>query len=276
MAAVTPRRARAPAPEGAGGSRAALKVETPRAAHAAATALEHMILLGVLRPGEKLAGERDLAERLGVSRPTLRQALGALAARGLLTLTREGARVADYLAPLSRPLAALMADAPRAGADYFEFRATLEAEASRLAARRATPGEREAIARLLEAMDRAHRREDASQEAALDVDLHLAVYEGAHNVVTLHVMRVLSGLLRAGVFYNRAQLYGRPGARDALLAQHVAIGEAVVRGDAEAAGAAASAHVAFVFETVEAIRRDDDRLSTALARLSRADLLAEA
>lgn len=253
-----------------------IKVATPRAAQATAATLEQMIVQGVLRPGEKLAPERDLSERLGVSRPTLRAALAALAARGLVVLSREGARVGEYLAPLSGPLAALMADKPRVAADYFEFRAALEAEAARLAAARATPVERRALSDILARMRAAHDRDDPAEEARLDVDLHLAIYEAAHNVVTLHVMRVFSELLRAGVFYNREKLYARAGARERLLAQHAAIAEAVAAGRVEEAGQAAAAHVAFVFETVEALRRDEHRLETALARLSRADLLAEA
>lgn len=250
-------------------------VATPRAAESVAGTLEEMILHGVLRPGERLASERDLAARLGVSRPTLRDALAALAGRGLVTLGREGARVAEYLAPLSAPLAELFSDDARVAADYFEFRATLEGEAARLAAQRATPMERAALADLLARMREAHKLDDPQEEAALDVELHIAVYEAAHNVVVLHVMRVLSQLLRKGVFFNRDLLYRREGARDQLLAQHVAIVEAIVAGDAQAADKAVAAHIGFVFAEVEAQRRDELRLATALRRLNRADLVLE-
>ncbi len=59
-------------------------VRAPRIADAIADRLESMILEGVLRPGERLLGERELAGRLGVSRPSLREALDMLAGRGLL------------------------------------------------------------------------------------------------------------------------------------------------------------------------------------------------
>lgn len=52
--------------------------------------IELLILRGILRPGERLPAERDLAERLGVSRPSLREALEVLEAKGLL-VTRPGA-----------------------------------------------------------------------------------------------------------------------------------------------------------------------------------------
>ena len=60
--------------------------------------VEELILRGVLRPGERLPAERELADRLGVSRPSLRDAIGMLQDSGLLT-ARPGAGVfvADVL-----------------------------------------------------------------------------------------------------------------------------------------------------------------------------------
>ena len=69
--------------------------------------LERLILEGALRPGEKLASERDLASKLDVSRPSLRDAIDKLAERGLLTATRGGTYVAQFLSPVMKPLANL-------------------------------------------------------------------------------------------------------------------------------------------------------------------------
>jgi hypothetical protein len=83
-------------------------------------------------------------------------------------------------------------------------------------------------------MEKAHEIEDPSQEAAADADLHQLVYESAHNVVLLHVMRVFGELLRNDVLYNRHQLYRRFGVRDQLLKQHLAIAKEILRGDPKA------------------------------------------
>lgn len=250
-------------------------IRMPRVAEAVAAHIEKMILQGVLRPGEKLAAERDLAEKLEVSRPSLRDALGKLEERGLIRIGRDGARVARFLEPLSAPLFELFADKPRVNADYFVYRRMIEAEAARLAASRATDLDRKVIEGIVAHMKEAHELEDPARETDLDAELHLAIYEAAHNVVMLHVMRVLSEMLRNDVFYNRDQLYRRDGARDKLLAQHLAIADAVLAGDAARAGRAAEDHIRFTFETVEEIRRDAERLATSLRRLDRSDILAQ-
>lgn len=60
------------------------RIRTTKVAEAISEHIERLILEGVLRPGEKLASERELAETLNVSRPTLRDALAMLAERGLI------------------------------------------------------------------------------------------------------------------------------------------------------------------------------------------------
>jgi GntR family transcriptional regulator, transcriptional repressor for pyruvate dehydrogenase complex len=247
----------------------------PKIADAMADHIERLILEGVLRPGEKLAAERELAEKLDISRPSLRAALDILVKRGLLVSDRSGTFVAQFLSPLLRPLATLMQDKPRVPADYFEFRKIQEAHAARLAALRATDVDRQAIRHCIERMKEAHKLEDPTQEGEADVDLHLLIYEASHNVVLLHVMRALADLLRNNIFYSRAQLYLREGVRDQLLEQHLAIAEAVIAGRPKEAESAAAEHIRFTFETVEEIRRDSLRLETSLSRINRSDLLAD-
>ena len=60
------------------------KVQPERLSHSVVKQIEGLILRGILRPGERLPSERDLAERLGVSRPSLRDALSELQESGLL------------------------------------------------------------------------------------------------------------------------------------------------------------------------------------------------
>ncbi len=246
----------------------------PRVADVIAAHIEKLILEGVLRPGEKLAPERDLAEKLDVSRPTLREALAMLVDKGLLTTKRGGTHIVQFLSPLMEPLAALLADKPRVTDDYFEFRRCVEAEASGLAAIRATDVDRKAIRQCIEGMTKANEIEDPTREADADADLHMLIYEASHNVVMLHVMRALSVLLRRDIFYKRQQLYLHAGVREQLLRQHCAIAEAIIEGRKDKAKTAAAEHIRFTFETVEEIRKEGQRLEVSLHRVGRNDFVS--
>lgn len=249
-------------------------IKPARLAETIADHLQALILEGVLRPGDRLLPERELADRLQVSRPSLREGIDLLERKGLLTGGRGGTHVARFLAPLSDPLAALFTQNERVAADYFECRTIMEVEATRLAAHRATEPDRAAIREQVERIRAAHLLDDPAAEAQADIDLHQKIYEASHNVVLLHLMRAMSDLLRRGIFYSREQLYRRPGVREASLAQHVAIGEAVLAGDGEAAEKAARDHLRFTFDTVEEIRRDDLRRAVSIRRVDRNDLIA--
>lgn len=251
-----------------------LAVRTPKIADAIASKIEKLILEGALRPGEKLAPERELAQKLDVSRPLLREGIDKLVRRGLLKSSKNGTFVAQFLSPIMAPLANLYRGNQQAFTDYFEFRKCVEAQAARDAALRATDVERAAIRACLDDMRKAHKLEDPAQEAEADVTLHMLVYEAGHNFVVLHVMRALSELLRNNIFFNRKNLYLKAGVREKLLAQHLAIGEAVLSGDPERAETAAADHIGFVFDTVAEIQRASARLDTSLLRARRRDFLA--
>lgn len=250
------------------------RIRPQKIAEAIADHLEKLILQGVLRPGERLTPERELADKLDVSRPSLREAIDMLANRGLLRTTRGGTYVAQFLSPLMKPLASLLEDKPEATADYFEFRQSMDAQAACYAAERASEFDRKAIRACISQIKKAHELEDPTQESQADVDFHLSVYEAAHNAVLLHIMRALIELLRSNIFYSRQQLYEREAVRDRLLAQHVAIAEAILARKPKAAEAAAADHVAFTFNAVEEIRRDSLRLEASLLRVGRNDYLS--
>ena len=244
-----------------------------RLAEIIAERIQTMILEGALKPGEKLVAERDLAEALGVSRPSLRDGLAILEEKGLLMITKSGTMVARFLDRFADPLSTLLADDERAVSDYFEYRLTIEPRTAALAAERATDLDRAAIQDCLERMQKAHGTEDPSEEAACDVELHSMIYEASHNIFLLHIMNVLADLLRKNIFYNRDQLYRRAGVRQQLLAQHLVLGEAVLKCDAERAEQEAAVHIRFTQGTITQIREEEVRMATSLRRIERADIV---
>ncbi|CAA7623106.1 FCD domain-containing protein [Magnetospirillum sp. SS-4] len=238
--------------------------------------LEQLILEGSLRPGERLLAERELAQRFDVSRPSLREALEKLEARGLLTSGRGGS---TYVAPLlgegfTEPLYAALASRPETTFDYLEFRRFVEGSAAYFAALRGTDVDRALIRSCFETMEVAHQQDDSSDEAEADAAFHLSVYEASHNLVMLHIMRSLSDMLRKDVFYNRVKLYQRQGVRDLLLEQHRAVYETVMAGDPDAARAAAEVHIDFTRDALQEIAKAEARLEVSLRRIARSDLVS--
>lgn len=245
-------------------------IRPERAAEAVARHVETLILEGSLAPGQALLPERDLASRLNVSRPTLRDGLKLLQDRGLLAgEKRRGLRVAALgQAAITDPLLALLAEHPEVEDDYLDFRDVVESHAAGLAAARATPPDRDRIAAALQGIDTAHAAAIPEDEAEADAALHQAIYEASHNLVLLQVMRALSDNLRSNVAANRARMFTLPQMRDRLREQHRAIGTAILARDPEAARAAAHAHLAFVRQAAQDLAKAQAHGETARRRRS--------
>ncbi len=231
--------------------------------------IEQLILDGVLRDGDRLPGERDMAQAFDVSRPILREALKELEARGLLVSQHGGGTfVADIIGQVfSKPVTELISRHQRAARDYLEYRRELEGLTAELAARRATETDKALLARIIADMRRAHESGSAEGELAADIEFHNAIGEAAHNVILLHTMRACYRLLSQGIFFNRKAVFALEDAGERLLQQHLAIYEAIVAGDGEGAKRAAQAHIDFVMQAVEDASRADERGRVARLRL---------
>jgi GntR family transcriptional repressor for pyruvate dehydrogenase complex len=189
-----------------------------------------------------------------------------------LTVARAGGGtyVADIVGGVfSPPLIELISRHRSAARDYLEYRREIEGLTAAMAARRAREADRALLSNIVASMRAAHERVDFDEEAQLDVELHNAVGECAHNVVLLHTLRACYRLLADGVFYNRALIYGLPGAREKLLAQHAGIAEAVIAGDEDKARTAAREHIDFVVVAVDEAERTGDWARNAELRLRR-------
>jgi len=223
-------------------------IQPEKISHSVVRQIEQLILRGILKPGERLPSERELSERLGVSRPSLREALADLQTSGLLT-SRAGAGVfvGDVLgSAFSDTLVRLFANHEEAVFDYITFRRDMEGLAAERAATIGTETDLKVIGALFLKMEAAHTKRDPSEEAALDAEFHLSIIEASHNVIMLHMMRSMYQLLREGVFYNRKIMFKQRTTRDTLLDQHRAINDALQLRDASGARKAVESHLSFV------------------------------
>ncbi|WP_349572814.1 FCD domain-containing protein [Azotobacter salinestris] len=234
--------------------------------------LEAMILEGSLKAGERLPAERVLAEQFGVSRPSLREAIQRLAARGLLVSRQGGGTyVAEALgSTFSDPLVQLLESSTEAQRDLLEFRHTLEGACAFYAAQRATPLDHE---RLRAAFERLQRCYDApvpggsTEEGLADAHFHLAIAEASHNAVLLHTIKGLFDLLQRNVVTNIGGMYAQRGeTRDMLMQQHRELYEAIVGGRAEEARVVSSRHIHYVQEVLAEVRQEAQREARARRR----------
>jgi GntR family transcriptional regulator, galactonate operon transcriptional repressor len=197
------------------------------------------IVTGKLLPGALLPIEADLARELEVSRPSLREGLRALAAKGLVeTRTRRGTIVRakacwDILDP---DVLAWMADAPPDQEflmALLELRTSIEPAAARLAAQRASPRQVLEIEQSYRAMA-ASLPDDIEACCQHDLDLHERIIAAAGNVFLARFAAVIRTALRTSfvVSYNARESY------ENSLAEHWAVADAIRRrepGEAERA-----------------------------------------
>lgn len=251
------------------------KIASEKLSQAVVRQIEQLILRGILRPGERLPSERELSEKLGVSRPSLREAIGDLQDRGLLT-TRVGSGiyVADVLgSAFSEALIRLFANHAEAVFDYLSFRRDMEGLAAERAARLGSATDLKVVDTVFRKMEAAHRKRDPSDEARLDAEFHMSIIEASHNVVMLHMMRAMFDLLREGVFYNRAMMFKQRAIRDILLDQHRAINDALQIRDAAQARKAVQLHLSYVENALFDRQKADRNEEVALRRFEHAQTL---
>ena len=227
-----------------------------------ASQLESMIAEGTLQPGERLPAERTLSERMGVSRPSLREAIKKLASKGLL-MSRQGGGtyvMKSINEGITDPLLELIQHHPESRFDVLEVRHALDGLAAYYASIRATDQDRYTIQKKYEKMINLHHTSDNPMDEALaDAAFHLSITEASHNIVLLHIMRSLFAVLEKSIQHNLDKLYTIPKVFDPLSAQHEALMSAVVRGEPEAARIAAQEHMIFVEESLQTIDKEQAR-----------------
>jgi GntR family transcriptional repressor for pyruvate dehydrogenase complex len=207
-----------------------------------------LISSGALRPGQRLPAERDLAEQLNVSRPSLREALIRLESDGFIqAIARGGFVVSDVTAPLvCDPLAALLSQHPDTSADVLELRHGLESLCTAYAAERATDADMTRIAAAFQALEAATIEPERTRIEEFDAAFHLAIADATHNVALAHVMHGLHELVRESMLTSHRLVSYDDDVEATLLAPHRAIVDAILARDGPQAREAAGAHLDYV------------------------------
>jgi len=194
-----------------------------------------------LKPGDRLLSERDLAERLGVSRTSVRQALTALEVTGIVEIRHGGGvfitEPPETVLPL---LAGALADEHEQLPAVMEVRQAIEAQTARLAAQRRVEDDIAVLDLALRRMQEANRAKEDPADA--DREFHDRIVAAAGNPL----LQMLWDQLSASVDKTRRASLARPGRPQASLKAHRRIRDAIAAGDPDAAAKAMLDHLAVV------------------------------
>lgn len=225
--------------------------------------LEQLILDGTLKPDGRIPSERQLAQRFGVSRNILREALRALRGRGLIRTRHGQGSVVAALVPhldAGSPLVHLFANHSRTLYDLLEVRETLEARAAYLAAERATDADLHRIDNAFKALESLSADDDSVEAARRDHAFHRSICEASHNPVLMHTLDSLMHLMMQSVMACVKNLYHRAPSKQQIDRHHREIYEAVVGRQSDRAHKAAAAHIRNVRERLQEIESVEQRL----------------
>jgi len=234
-----------------------------------AAELEKRMLEGSLKPGDRLPPERALALELGVSRPSLREAIQKLVSKGLLS-TRHGGgtHVTDRLeAHFVDPWQDMLRGHPLLHRDLLEFRQMLECQAAALAAERATDVDINRLDQMYATLEGSYSSDDLVTCIDADVAFHQAIAEAAHNVLIGHLSASLMRVIHGHVAGNLEHLHARPQRWNQLQSQHRAIWQAIREHQPQEADKAARMHIEFVRQSMENSSREAERRQSALRRV---------
>jgi GntR family transcriptional repressor for pyruvate dehydrogenase complex len=215
-------------------------VKTSRLYEQIVQQVEESILKGQLKPGDQLPAERDLAQRFGVSRTAVREAVKALREKGLVeAYTGRGTFVTNGKSQAMRQsLDLIIKISQQEGSLHLaELRRILEPEIAALAAPRIEEQLLSTMREAVAAMDRNVDEREAYIEA--DLDFHLALAEAADNPLILALIDSIVGLLRE----QRSRIFEVDGGPGRGQFHHKQILKAIERRDPDAAREAMRAHL---------------------------------
>jgi len=192
-----------------------------------------------LGPGDLLPSERELADRLGVSRPTLVQALVALEVLGVIEVRHGLGAMLVYRPSIATVIKGLRAHQNRLP-EIVEARSTLEVKLAELAAQRRTDDDLAAIDAALMAME--NEIAEGEKGAHGDELFHEAVTAAAHSAVLAQLMAFIAEM----ILETRLESLGQPGRPEQSLASHHSIADAIRARDSEAAAERMLSHIKLV------------------------------
>ncbi|MEA4902399.1 FadR/GntR family transcriptional regulator [Desulfitobacterium sp.] len=208
--------------------------------------IREFITSGELQPGDRLPSERDMAERLQVSRASVREAFSALEMLGLLEIrTGEGTYIRQVnIESVMSSLTWVLYMEKDAVLELLEVRKILEVQVAALAAQRANPEDLQNIEEALKQMYQDLQKVRLGEHA--DERFHFAIAQATHNKILIHLMSALSDTMERTLKVSRSKLYEGKDMPERLYKEHALIYEAIRQQEPSEASERMFAHLAGV------------------------------
>lgn len=217
--------------------------------------IKQLIIDGKLQPGDKLLSERELSEKLNVSRASVREAFSALEMMGIISIRPgEGSFVRQIsyeglLEPLSFLLQVEFSDISQ----VLEVRKILEVEIAALAALRATPETLNEIRRALDFMTEEFAAGNIGDRA--DDSFHLALAQATDNPLLVKVMSTITELMTNTFRASRQKLFLIDHMPQVIYNSHYGVYEAIAARDSRLARIRMRDHLTLVEENMLLLQR---------------------
>jgi len=221
-------------------------IRLERLSEKVASQLKRAISSGIFRVGERLPSERELAEQMGVSRPSIREALQQLELLGIVETVHGGGSVVKNLTEqeISKPMEIVLKEDRQRVLEVTEVRAFMEAWAARQAAANRTEEELELIRGFLEEMERDLEKGRIRPE--LDFQFHTEIAAATHNTIFVHLIQNIHQLISYSLRIHREQVFITREAQETIFDHHLRVFKAIQDQDADAAEVAMRDHLQYV------------------------------
>lgn len=211
--------------------------------------IKELISRGDLGPGQRIPSERELATLLGVSRPSVREAIMVLEAMGFLEARQGGGTYVRSLADatMADPLASMVERRdPRMLHALTEVRIGLETWSAYLAAKRADQAQIDRLRELYNMM--LEQAQTGGWDPEVDFQFHLTITAATHNTLQVHVLNTIQNLFQTTIMVALGEFYRKEGYIEILLRHHGGILEAIENRQPELARERMMEHLTMVEE----------------------------
>ncbi|WP_018757182.1 FadR/GntR family transcriptional regulator [Paenibacillus terrigena] len=209
--------------------------------------LKRLILDGRVKVGEKLPSTKELSERFGVGRSTMREALSALKAMGLIEIRQGGGCtvIASSVMEVEMPELSSLRMNRSTVLELIEARKALEVSNAALAAEKATAEDKQKLQAIVVEMERSIGDDQAGERT--DLEFHLMLAQATHNSVLVRLFESIAEQMERAIQQTRrVELYANRSVSEQLYQEHLSISEAVQQGQPDQASQAMRTHLQHV------------------------------